>query len=80
MQLCFTSYKNLSPAENLALLEIRNQKDVRMGCANSDIIKLSSHLLWLKSTGARGYFAVLNGDKIIGGLSLVKAKNEERES
>lgn len=74
MRLEFIAYNLLSDSENANLLNIRNEKSVRMGCENTQKIALSSHMCWVKSEAAKDYYAVKFDDEIIGGLSLVGAR------
>lgn len=71
----FTSLDNSSSAEILAM---RNHPDIRRWMHNKDIITASQHQSFinsLKSSSSKQYFALFNGDSILGTLNFVDIKD-----
>ncbi|MGH1600852.1 hypothetical protein [Campylobacter majalis] len=74
VKIYFCDYKNLSKAQTIDLLRLRNSDEVRLNSANTDIIRLDDHLGWVKELESEKYFAVIIDDVVVGGLNCPKDK------
>jgi UDP-4-amino-4,6-dideoxy-N-acetyl-beta-L-altrosamine N-acetyltransferase len=73
----FKSYRNLSKAEHIQLLSIRNEQKIKEASSISNTISLEEHLKWLKSLSLeQNYFALFIDDEIVGGVNYFAKKNK----
>ncbi|QKF72302.1 UDP-4-amino-4,6-dideoxy-beta-L-AltNAc o-acetyltransferase [Aliarcobacter faecis] len=77
MKIVFKDFIFLDENESKEILELRNQKYIKDNMLNRENISLENHINFinsLKTLEDRKYFAILEGNEIIGSLNFIKNK------